>query len=127
MRILVRILVNAAALAVAAALVGGITLGQDSTTGRRVLALLAVAVVFGLVNGLIRPIVRLLTLPLFILTLGLFTFVVNALMLLLTSWLSERLDLPFRVHGFGAALLGAVIVSVVSFLLNVLLPDRYER
>lgn len=91
------------------------------------LALLAVAVVFGLVNGLIRPIVRLLTLPLFILTLGLFTFVVNALMLLLTSWLSERLDLPFRVHGFGAALLGAVIVSVVSFLLNVLLPDRYER
>jgi len=125
-RIIVRILVNAAALAAAAALVDGITIGQG-TTGERALALLGVAVVFGLVNAIIRPIVRLFTFPLFILTLGLFTFVVNALMLLLTSWLSDQVDLPFKVDGFGAALLGALVVSVVSFLLNVLLPDRYER
>lgn len=126
MRILIRILVNAAALAVAAGLVDGITVGQG-TTGERVLALLGVAVVFGLVNTIIRPIVRLFTLPLFILTLGLFTFVVNALMLLLTSWLTGLVDLPFEVDGFGAALLGALIVSVVSFLLNVVLPEKYER
>jgi len=125
-RILIRILVNAAALAVAAGLVDGITVGQG-TTGERVLALLGVAVVFGLVNTIIRPIVRLFTLPLFILTLGLFTFVVNALMLLLTSWLTGLVDLPFEVDGFGAALLGALIVSVVSFLLNVVLPEKYER
>lgn len=125
MRILVRILVNAAALAAAAALVDGIALGQG-TTEERVLSLLAVAVVFGLVNAIIRPIVRLLTLPLFILTLGLFTFVVNALMLLLTSWLSRQLDLVFEVDGFVPALLGALVVTVVSFLANVLLPDRYE-
>ncbi len=126
MRILIRILVNAAALAVAAGLVDGITIGQG-TTGERVLALLGVAVVFGLVNTIIRPIVRLFTLPLFILTLGLFTFVVNALMLLLTSWLTGLVDLPFEVDGFGAALLGALIVSVASFLLNVVLPEKYER
>lgn len=125
MRILVRILVNAAALAAAAALVDGIALGQG-TTEERVLSLLAVAVVFGLVNAIIRPIVRLLTLPLFILTLGLFTFVVNALMLLLTSWLSRQLDLVFEVDGFIPALLGALVITVVSFLANVLLPDRYE-
>lgn len=125
MRILVRILVNAAALAAAAALVDGIALGQG-TTEERVLSLLAVAVVFGLVNAIIRPIVRLLTLPLFILTLGLFTFVVNALMLLLTSWLSGQLDLVFEVDGFIPALLGALVITVVSFLANVLLPDRYE-
>ena len=126
MRILIRILVNAAALAVAAGLVDGITIGQG-TTGERVLALLGVAVVFGLVNTIIRPIVRLFTLPLFVLTLGLFTFVVNALMLLLTSWLTGLVDLPFEVDGFGAALLGALIVSVASFLLNVVLPEKYER
>jgi len=125
-RILIRILVNAAALAMATGLVDGITVGQG-TTGERVLALLGVAVVFGLVNTIIRPIVRLFTLPLFILTLGLFTFVVNALMLLLTSWLTGLVDLPFEVDGFGAALLGALIVSVVSFLLNVVLPEKYER
>jgi len=125
-RILIRILVNAAALAVAAGLVDGITIGQG-TTGERVLALLGVAVVFGLVNTIIRPIVRLFTLPLFVLTLGLFTFVVNALMLLLTSWLTGLVDLPFEVDGFGAALLGALIVSVASFLLNVVLPEKYER
>jgi putative membrane protein len=84
-------------------------------------------VVFGLVNAIIRPLVRLLTLPLFLLTLGLFTFVVNALMLLLTSWLADHLDLRFHVHGFWSALWGAVIVSVVSFLLNLLVRDRHER
>jgi putative membrane protein len=77
-----------------------------------------VALIFGFVNALIRPIIFLLSLPLEILTLGLFTFVINALMLLLTSWIAQGMGLGFRVDGFLPALLGALIVSVVSFVLN---------
>jgi putative membrane protein len=124
-RLIVRLLASAAALAVAAALVDGITVGPG-TTAERVLTVLAIAVIFGLVNAVIRPVAKLLTLPLFILTLGLFAFVLNALLLLLTAWLGEQLDLSFRVDGFWSALLGALIVSVVSFLINLVLPDEYE-
>jgi putative membrane protein len=123
--LIVRLLASAAALAVAAALVEGIAIAKVTTT-EGLITLLGVALIFGLINTFVRPIVRLLTLPLFILTLGLFTFVVNALMLLLTSAVSDRLDLSFKVDGFGAALLGALVVSVVSFLINVVLPDKYE-
>ena len=84
------------------------------------------AVIFGLVNAFVRPIVRLISIPLFILTLGLFTFVVNALMLLLTAWIGDLFDLAFEVDGFWSALLGALVISVVTFLINVLLPDKYE-
>mgnify|MGYP003288422942 CR=1 FL=1 len=126
MRLIVRLLAGAVALAVAAWLIGGISVGPG-TTGERVLTLLAVAVIFGLVNAIVRPVVRLISIPLFILTLGLFTFVVNALMLLLTAWIGDQFDLAFEVDGFVAALLGALVISVVSFLVNLVLPDRYER
>jgi len=126
MRLLVRLLAGAVALAVAAGLIEGISVGPG-TTGERVLTLIAVAVIFGLVNAIVRPIVRLISLPLFILTLGLFTFVVNALMLLLTAWIGDQFDLAFEVDGFWSALLGALVVSVVTFAINVLLPDKYER
>jgi len=125
-RFIVRILASAAALAVAAALIDGITVGPG-TTLERVLTVLGVAVIFGLINAIIRPIVKLLTLPLLVLTLGLFAFVVNALMLLLTSWICDVLDLPFKVEGFWSALLGALVISVVTFLINLVLPDEYER
>jgi putative membrane protein len=124
-RLIVRLLAGAVALAVAAALVEGIRVGPG-TTGQRALTLLGVAVIFGLVNAVVRPVVRLFTLPLFVLTLGLFTFVVNALMLLLAAWIGKQLDLAFEVDGFLAALLGALVVSVVSFVINLVLPDRYE-
>jgi putative membrane protein len=124
-RFIVRVLAGAVALAVAAALIGGISVGPG-TTSERVLTLLAVAVIFGLVNAIVRPIARLLSIPLLILTLGLFTFVVNALMLLLTAWIASQFDLAFEVDGFWSALLGAVVISVVTFVINVLLPDRYE-
>ena len=125
MRFVVRTLASALALAAAAAVIEGIAVTSDNT-GSQILTLLGVAVIFGLINAIVRPVVRLLTLPLFVLTLGLFTFVVNALMLLLTSWISERLDLAFVVEGFGAAFLGALVISVVSFVINVALPDKYE-
>ena len=126
MRLLVRLLASAVALAVAAWLVDGITVGPG-TGAERGLTLLAVAVLFGLVNAVVRPVARLLSLPLLLLTLGLFTFVLNALMLLLTAWLAGRLDLAFHVDGFWAALAGALVVTVVGFLLDLVLPDRYER
>jgi putative membrane protein len=77
-----------------------------------------VALIFGVINAVIRPIVILLSLPLEILTLGLFTFVINALMLLLTSGIAHRLHLGFRVDGFWPAFVGALVISVVSFLLS---------
>ena len=125
MRFIVRILAGAVALAAAAWLIDGISVGPG-TTGDRVLTLLVVALIFGLVNAIVRPIARLISLPLLILTLGLFTFVVNALMLTLTAWIGDQFNLALEVDGFWSALLGALVISVVTFLINVLLPDRYE-
>jgi putative membrane protein len=120
----VKTLANAAALAVAIWLLAGITLDDQSPLGRRALTLILVALVFGLVNIVVKPIVKFFSLPLFILTLGLFTLVVNALMLLLTSWLAEQLDLSFHVDGFWTAVLGGLIISVVSWAVNLALPDK---
>ncbi|WP_405615426.1 phage holin family protein [Streptomyces sp. NBC_01511] len=118
----VKTIANAGALAVAIWLINDITLTGHST-GKKALALVVVALIFGLVNFVVKPIVQLLTLPLFIVTLGLFTLVVNALMLLLTSWLADKLDLSFHVEGFWTAVLGGLIISIVSWALNVVLPD----
>jgi putative membrane protein len=123
--ILVKLLANAIALAVAAWLLSGITV-QGSTTTSRVLTLLVVAAIFGVVNAVVKPIATVLSLPFIVLTLGLLIFVINALMLLLTSWISGALNVPFHVDGFGPALLGALIITVVSWLLNVILPDDLE-
>ncbi|WP_437017984.1 phage holin family protein [Streptomyces sp. enrichment culture] len=119
----VKTIANAGALAVVVWLLDKITLTGGST-GRKAGTLVLVALVFGLVNLLVRPVVKVLTLPLFVLTLGLFTLVVNALMLLLTSWLADRLGLGFHVEGFWTAVLGGLIVSIVSWALNVVLPDK---
>ncbi|MDT0389229.1 phage holin family protein [Streptomyces sp. DSM 41921] len=119
----VKTIANAGALAVAVWLLDKITLTGDST-GKKVGTLIVVALLFGLVNFLVKPVVKLLSLPLLILTLGLFTLVVNALMLLLTSWLAGVLDLSFHVEGFWTAVLGGLIISVVSWALHVVLPDE---
>ncbi|MCT9110602.1 phage holin family protein [Streptomyces mirabilis] len=118
----VKTIANAGALAVAVWLLDKITL-TGTSTGKKVGTLLVVALVFGLVNFLVKPVVKVLTFPLFILTLGLITLVVNALMLLLTSWLADKLDLSFHVEGFWTAVVGGLIISVVSWALNVVLPD----
>ncbi|MEU8850690.1 MULTISPECIES: phage holin family protein [unclassified Streptomyces] len=118
----VKTIANAGALAVAVWLIDKITLTGDST-GKKIGTLLIVALIFGLVNFVVKPIVKLLSLPLLILTLGLFTLIVNALMLLLTSWLADKVDLSFHVEGFWTAVLGGLIISIVSWALNVVLPD----
>jgi putative membrane protein len=120
--LLVKLLGNAVALAIAIWMLDDITL-TGSTTGRRILTLLIVAAIFGVVNAIVKPIAKLLSLPFIILTLGLLLFVINALMLMLTSWISGKLDVPFHVEGFGTALLGALIITIVSWFLSAVLPD----
>ncbi|TDD70240.1 phage holin family protein [Jiangella aurantiaca] len=120
---IVRLLVNGFALWVATRIVDGVTISSDSTSSE-ILTLLVVALIFGLVNAFIKPVVQLLSLPLLILTLGLFTLIVNALMFWLTSWIADGLDVPFHVDSFfWAAVLGALVVSFVSWVLNLLLPN----
>ena len=126
MRLLLRLLANAAALAVATFLLQGITL-TASTTGQKVFTLLVVALIFGILNSLVKPIFKFVTAPIVLLSLGLFLIVINACMLLLTSWISGKLDLGWNVDGFWVAVVGSLIVSVVSFLLSAFVPDRGER
>ena len=113
-RLVIRLVISAAALWAAALLVDGITVTND------IVGLLIVALIFGLINAIIKPIVDLFTCPVYILTLGLFTFVVNALMLMLTSALSEG---RLVVNGFWAAFFGGIVISVVSTLLSLFLSD----
>jgi len=113
--------VNAAALWVATRLISGV-----SYTGGMV-PFLGVALVFGIVNAFIRPAVKLLSLPFIIITIGLFTFVVNGLMLWLTSSLSGSLGLGFHVAGFWPAFWGALVVSLVSALLSMVVSERDNR
>lgn len=120
---LIKTLANAAALAVATWLLSDIELTGDNG-GKKTLTLIVVALIFGLVNFVVKPVVKLFSLPLLVLTLGLFTLVINALMLMLTSWLADKVDLSFHVDGFGTALLGGLIISIVSWALNMVLPDR---
>jgi putative membrane protein len=123
-RFLVWVTVNALALAAATWLLDGITL-TGTTEGHRVVTLLVVAVVFGVVNAVVRPVVTLLSLPFIILTLGLLVFIINALMLLLTSWVAGRLELGFHVDGLWAAILGGIVVMLATWILELLLPgDR---
>ena len=123
--LIIRLLANAVALAVASWIVGGITL-QGATTGKRVLTLLVVAAIFGVVNAIVKPVVKVLSFPLLILTLGLLTFVINAAMLLLTSWITGKLDVQFHVDGFWSALFGALIISIVGMIINAVLPEKAE-
>ena len=119
----IKTVINGLALWIAAWAVPGITFGQGST-GKVVGTVALVAVIFGLVNSLVRPITKLVTLPLIILTLGLFVFVVNALMLQLTSWLADQFSLAFHVqHFFWDAVFGALIITFVSMLLGFLKTD----
>ncbi|KAB2345698.1 phage holin family protein [Actinomadura rudentiformis] len=122
MKILIRVLINAVALWVATALVDGISVSGD-TAAKRWLTLLAVAVIFGLVNAFIKPVIKTLGCAFYVLTLGLIALVVNAALLLLTSWMAEELNLPFKVEWFWPAFWGAIIVGVVSWLLSVLIPE----
>jgi putative membrane protein len=121
MRFVIRLLVNAAALWVATQLVPGVVFTGDWLT------LLAVALVFGVVNAVVRPVTKLVTFPFIILTLGLFLLVINGLMLMLTSAVSGWLGLGFDVRGFGAAFWGALVVSLVNAVVWLIARDGERR
>ncbi|SDQ36093.1 phage holin family protein [Thermostaphylospora chromogena] len=122
MKTILKILAVAAALWVATQLVGGITVSGGTATGDA-LTLIAVALIFGVVNAVLKPIIKTIGCAFYVLTLGLFALVVNAGLMLLTGWIAEQLSLPFHVEGFWAALWGALVVGIVSWLLDLIIPD----
>jgi putative membrane protein len=122
--IAIKTLVNGLALWLAAIVVKGIEFGRGAEWSGTLKTVLLVALVFGLVNAIVKPILKALATPLIWLTLGLFTLVINALMLQLTSWLADKLTLAFHVQQFfWDAVLGAVIVTFVSMVLHAVIPD----
>ncbi len=122
MKMILTIIADAVAIWVAAYLLDGIEIGGSGSSF--FLTLLAVAVIFGVLNAIVKPILKLLSLPLIVLTLGLFLFIVNAIMLSLTSWLSGLVGLDFHVDSFfWDSVLGAIIVSAVSLVVDMVLPD----
>jgi putative membrane protein len=121
-RFLIWVVVNALALAAATWLFGDISLTGD-TASDRLVTLVLVALIFGVVNAIIRPVVTLLSLPFIVLTLGLLIFVINALMLMLTSWVSGKFGLGFHVDGFWTAVGGAIVITVATWVLERLLPS----
>jgi len=123
MGILIRLVITAVSLWIATVVIDGIRLTTDSLGGQ-IGTLLAVAVIFGLVNAVLRPIIKTIGCGLYVLTLGLIALIVNGLLFLLTSWIAGKLDLPFHVDNFWpSAVLGAVLVGIVSWLLNLVVPD----
>ena len=122
MGFVIRTLITAVALWIATLIVPGIDIRSQGTLAG-VVTLLVVAVIFGLVNAFIKPIIKVVGCPLYVLTLGLFALVVNALLLMLTSWLAGLLDARFHVDGFWAAFWGGIVVSVATFLISILIPD----
>lgn len=125
--LILRLIINAVGLWLAVRLVDGIDYTDPAGTSdntRMVITLLILAVIFTAVNALIKPLVKLLSLPLVILTLGLFTLVINALMLWLTAWLSGFTDYGLTIAGFWAAFWGGLIIAIVNFVLGLVVPDR---
>ena len=118
MKLLLRWLISAAAVAAAAYFLPGIRLEGGVTD------LLVVALVLGLVNALVRPVLRWLACGIIVVTLGLFLLVINAVLLLLAAWVARSVGIGFYVDGFGTAVVGSVIISLVSFVLSLLLPDK---
>jgi putative membrane protein len=125
--LILRLIINAVGLWLAVRLVSGIEYtdpyGTTDTTGM-VITLVVLAIIFTIVNALVKPLVKLFSLPLVILTLGLFTLVINALMLLLTAWLSGFTDYGLTIDGFWAAFWGGLIIALVNFVLGLVVPDR---
>lgn len=124
MQLLLRWLISAVSLFIAAWIVPGITVGEGSA----VFAVVMMAAIFGLVNAFIRPLITLLSCPLVLLTLGLFTLVINTICFSMSSWIAQNVfGAQFIVDGFWPAFWGAIVVSIVSFLLSMFLPDKNER
>ncbi|MEU6859863.1 phage holin family protein [Glycomyces sp. NPDC046736] len=123
MRFLMHTLITAAALAFATWILDGIHADADGPA-RNAFTLIGVALVFGLVNAVLKPLIRKATGCLYVVTVGLAALVVNGLLFLLTEWIASRLGLPFEIDGFWPAFWGAIIVSAVSAILSFAVPNK---
>jgi len=123
MSYLIRLAVSAVALWISTLLISGVQLTTDSTA-KKVGTIIVVAAIFGLINMVLRPIIKTIGCGLYVLTLGLIAIIVNGLLFWLVSWIADVLNLPFHVQNFWpSAVLGALVVGVVSWLLNLVVPD----
>ena len=122
MAFVLRVLINGVALWFATLVLPGLTIVGADTGWQQLVIILLVALVFGIVNAFVKPIVAFISIPLYILTLGLFAIIVNALMLMLTAWITEATGWGLRIANFGTACWAAIIVSIVSLVLSVLIP-----
>ncbi len=122
----IKVAVNAVALWIATLLVDGINLGgRDETV--RIGTLVVVALIFGVVNAVLKPIIKTVGCAFYLLTLGLIGLVVNALLFLLVGYLAEQVGVPFSVDGFWPAFLGAIVVALIGFVLHLVIPDRFDE
>lgn len=127
MGLLIRTVITAVALWIATLVLSGIEVTTHSTA-KKVGTLLAVAVIFGLINGVLRPIIKKIGCGLYVLTLGLVSLVVNGALFQLTSWVAGLLDLPFHVnHFWPTAILGALIVGIIGWALGLIVPDKAKN
>lgn len=127
MKIAAWLIVNVLALGAAIWLIPGISLDKGQTLSERILYLVIVGTIFGLITSLIKPILQVISIPLIILTLGIFLLVINALMLLLMDKISNGLHLGFHVTGFWPAFFGGIIISIASMVIESVLPDQEPR
>lgn len=122
MGFLIRLVTTAVALWVTTLIVPGVEVGGRSGANTA-LTLLAVALIFGVVNAVLKPVIQVVGCVFYLLTLGLFALVVNALLFLLTDWIARQLDLPFRVDGFWPAFWAAIVMAVVTWLISVVVRE----
>lgn len=128
MSFVIRVIVNAVAIWLTTLLLGShFEVVGGEGTGGRIVVFAVVALIFGVINAFVKPVVQLLSLPLYIITLGLFTLVVNALMILLTAWITEAADWGLRVNGFWWAVLAALLISFFSMIISVIVPGGRKQ
>ncbi|WP_433128132.1 phage holin family protein [Micromonospora sp. CA-240977] len=126
MGFLIRLAITAVALWITTLIVPGVDV-HGRSGGNTALTLIVVALIFGVINAVLKPIIRVVGCVFYLLTLGLFALVVNALLFLLTDRIARGLDLPFQVDGFWAAFWGAIVMTVVTWLISVIVPDHLDR
>lgn len=123
---LIRLVISAVALGVATAILSGVSIDTTSTA-KRIGTLLAVAVIFGIINAILKPIAKAIGCLGYVLTLGLLALVVNGFLFWLSGKIASHVGLPFTVHGVWTSILGALIVGIVSWLLGIVIPDVKKR
>jgi putative membrane protein len=128
MAFVLRVVINAVAIWFTTLIVSGLTIKpEDASGGQKALVILGIALVFGIVNAVLKPIIHVVAFPLYVLTLGLLTLVVNAALLELTAWITSSTKWGLDINNFGTAVIAALIISVVSFVLSLLIPGTRRR